>query len=120
MEQTLFRASSLGKLMTNAKTKTGLSETCKSALLDIYLREKYSRTNDISNKYIEKGLAVENDAIDVWRRDRNAIVFKNEINFKNDLYQAHPICLSKMQQVNASMCRTSKAVGTYTPSQMPG
>jgi len=70
MEQVLFRASQLGKLMTDARTKTGLSETTKSALLEIYVANKYSRYKEMSNKFIEKGLAVENDAIDMWRRHR--------------------------------------------------
>jgi hypothetical protein len=64
MNNTLFRASQLGKLMTDARTKTGLSETTKSALLEVYVQQKYNRYKEISNKYIEKGLAVENDAID--------------------------------------------------------
>ena len=61
MEQVKFRASQLGKLMTDARTKTGLSETCKSALLEVYVQQKYKRYKEISNKYIEKGIAVEND-----------------------------------------------------------
>ena len=95
METTLFRASQLGKLMTDARTKTGLSETCKSALLEIYIQQKYKRYKEISNKYIEKGVAVENDAIDLWRRERNAIVFKNEINFKNEYITGTPDLLIK-------------------------
>lgn len=120
MEQTLFRASQLGKLMTDARTKTGLSETCKSALLDIYLREKYSRTNDISNKYIEKGLAVENDAIDLWRRERNAIVFKNEINFKNDFVSGTPDLLIKDaagQCINVPDIKSSWSLHTFANSK---
>ena len=71
MEQVLFRASQLGKLMTDARTKSGLSETTKSALLEVYVSNKYRRYKEISNKYIEKGLAVENDAIDMWHTDRD-------------------------------------------------
>ncbi len=37
MNNTLFRASQLGKLMTDARTKSGLSETTKSALLEVYV-----------------------------------------------------------------------------------
>ncbi len=65
MNNTLFRASQLGKLMTDARTKSGLSETTKSALLEVYIQQRYNRYKEISNKYIEKGLAVENDAIDM-------------------------------------------------------
>jgi hypothetical protein len=90
MEQVLFRASQLGKLMTDARTKTGLSETTKSALLEVYVQQKYKRYKEISNKYIEKGLAVENDAIDMWRRERKQIVFKNEQKFRNQFVVGTP------------------------------
>jgi hypothetical protein len=90
MNNVLFRASSLGKLMTDARTKSGLSETCKSELLNVYLREKYKRTNDFSNKYVEKGLAVERDAIDVWRRHAGEIVFQNTQRFSNDFITGLP------------------------------
>lgn len=121
MEQTLFRASQLGKLMTDARTKTGLSETCKSALLEIYIQQKYKRYKEISNKYIEKGLAVENDAIDLWRRERNAIVFKNEINFKNDFVSGTPDLLIKDaagQCVNVPDIKSSWDIHTFTDARL--
>jgi hypothetical protein len=90
MEQVKFRASQLGKLMTDARTKSGLSETTKSALLEIYIQQKYKRYKEISNKYIEKGVAVENDSIDMWRRERKQIVFKNEQMFTNDYIKGTP------------------------------
>ena len=95
MNNTLFRASQLGKLMTDARSKTGLSETTKSALLEVYVQQKYNRYKEISNKYIEKGLAVENDAIDMWRRHRGEIVFKNEEMFTNDFIKGTPDLLIK-------------------------
>jgi hypothetical protein len=95
MNNTLFRASQLGKLMTDARTKTGLSETTKSALLEVYVQQKYNRYKEISNKYIEKGLAVENDAIDMWRRHRGEIVFKNEEMITNDFIKGTPDLLIK-------------------------
>jgi len=121
MEQTLFRASQLGKLMTDARTKTGLSETCKSALLDIYIQKKYKRYKEISNKYIEKGLAVENDAIDLWRRERNAIVFKNEINFKNDFVSGTPDLLIKDATgncINVPDIKSSWDIHTFIDSKV--
>ena len=90
MNESRFRASQLGKLMTDARTKSGLSETTKSALLEVYIAAKYKRHKEISNKYIEKGLAVENDAIDMWRRSRGEIVFKNEQTFINEYIKGTP------------------------------
>lgn len=92
----LFRASSLGKLMTKSRTKSELiSATAKSELLKLYLYHQYKRTEDISNKYIDKGIAVENDAIDIWRRHTGNIVFKNETRFRNDYVTGIPDLLVK-------------------------
>ena len=90
MDNVLFRASMLGRLMTDARTKGGLSETCKAALLEVYIQKKYNRYKQMSNKFIEKGMAVENDAIDMWRRERKQIVFKNEQNFINRFITGTP------------------------------
>ena len=117
MNNTLFRASQLGKLMTDARTKTGLSETTKSALLEVYVQQKYNRYKEISNKYIEKGIAVENDAIDMWRRHRGEIVFKNEEMFVNDFIKGTPDLLIKDDEtglvVNVPDIKSSWDIHTF-------
>jgi len=117
MENVLFRASQLGKLMTDARTKTGLSETTKSALLEVYVQQRYKRYKEISNKYIEKGLAVENDAIDMWRRERKQIVFKNEQMFTNEFVKGTPDLLIKDDEtdlvVNVPDIKSSWDVFTF-------
>jgi hypothetical protein len=120
MEQVKFRASQLGKLMTDARTKTGLSETTKSALLEVYVQQKYKRYKEISNKYIEKGLAVENDAIDMWRRERGAIVFKNEVNFQNDFITGTPDLLIKdgSNVINVPDIKSSWDIHTFIDAKV--
>lgn len=117
MNNTLFRASQLGKLMTDARTKSGLSETTKSALLEVYIQHKYNRYKEISNKYIEKGLAVENDAIDMWRRSRGEIVFKNEEMFVNEYIKGTPDLLIKDDEtglvVNVPDIKSSWDIHTF-------
>jgi len=117
MNNTLFRASQLGKLMTDARTKSGLSETTKSALLEVYVQQKYNRYKEISNKYIEKGLAVENDAIDMWRRHRGEIVFKNEEMFTNEYIKGTPDLLIKDDEtglvVNVPDIKSSWDIHTF-------
>ncbi len=55
-----IRCSAIGKIMSNAKVKGELSQTCKS-----YLHEWYANENEqIHSKYIDKGIEVENDLID--------------------------------------------------------
>jgi len=58
MNNTLFRASQLGKLMTDARTKSGLSETTKSALLEVYIQQRYNRYKEMLIKDDETGLVV--------------------------------------------------------------
>jgi hypothetical protein len=121
MNNTLFRASQLGKLMTDARTKTGLSETTKSALLEVYVQQKYNRYKEISNKYIEKGLAVENDAIDMWRRHRGEIVFKNEEMFTNDFIKGTPDLLIKDEAgavINVPDIKSSWDIHTFMSAKM--
>jgi hypothetical protein len=92
----LFRASSIGTLMTNARSKSDkLSETTKAELLNVYIQEKYHRREEFSSKYTEKGIAVEADAIDIWRRLNNVITFKNNIRFKNEFVSGLPDLLVK-------------------------
>ena len=121
MNNTLFRASQLGKLMTDARTKTGLSETTKSALLEVYVQQKYNRYKEISNKYIEKGIAVENDAIDMWRRHRGEIVFKNEEMFTNDFIKGTPDLLIKDDSgavINVPDIKSSWDIHTFMAAKM--
>lgn len=121
MNNTLFRASQLGKLMTDGRTKSGLSETTKSALLEVYIQQKYNRYKEISNKYIEKGIAVENDAIDMWRRHRGEIVFKNEEMFTNDFIKGTPDLLIKDDSgavINVPDIKSSWDIHTFMAAKM--
>lgn len=88
-----FRCSSLGKIMTNPQGVkdydkvdhwTKLSETTKSYLLECYIREVYGRDKEILNKYIEKGLAVEEDSITLYSRNTKTFFKKNEERLSND------------------------------------
>ena len=66
-DKILFRCSSLGNIMTESRGKgTGLSETCKAHLIDVYILNAYNREKDIENKYIRKGLQVEEKAITLY------------------------------------------------------
>lgn len=89
--KTLFRCSSLGFLMTEPKSKTEtLSETCKTHLIDVYVDNKYGRKEDISNKYIEKGLAVEEDSITLYSRIKKQFFAKNEEHLSNEWIKGTP------------------------------
>lgn len=80
----LFRCSSLGYIMTESRSKAEpISETTKSHLADKYVSAKYGRETDISNKYIRKGLLVEEDAITLYSRVNKEFFKKNELTISN-------------------------------------
>ncbi len=81
--------------MTEPKLKAdkeagNLSETTKSYLVDVYVTEKYGREPEIQSKYIEKGLAAEDDSITLYSRLKKAFYKKNETTLKNEYIKGTP------------------------------
>lgn len=63
----LFRCSQLGRLMTEPRSKSEkLSETAKSLCLELFIEHKYGRRKQITSKYMEKGIAVEEAGITAY------------------------------------------------------
>ena len=61
-----FRASQLGKLMTSSRTKGEvLSQTAKSYIIQKAKEDFFEYRSELNNKYITKGLAQEQDSIDL-------------------------------------------------------
>lgn len=89
----LIRCSQLGAIMTEPRNKSEeLSETCKSALLDMWIEEKYGRKKDLTNKYVQKGLMVEEDSITLYSRATKLLFKKNVDRLKNDYIIGTPDC----------------------------
>jgi hypothetical protein len=90
-DKILFRCSSLGYIMTDPKSKSELlSETTKAHLCDKYVSAKYNRETDITNKYIRKGLMVEEDAITLYSLYKKDFFKKNELTLDNGLISGTP------------------------------
>lgn len=90
VNEILFRASSMGVLMTEARSKTELlGETCKSKLIDIYVEQCEDRREEINSKYIEKGLAREEMGIDLYSLHTGKIHFKNGMRLSNKFVTGH-------------------------------
>lgn len=85
-----FHCSCLGSLMTNPRSGTGLSETCKGELLKIWIGKKYGRTKPDTNKYIEKGLAQEEEGISLYSRAQSTFFKKNIETFENEFIIGTP------------------------------
>lgn len=67
-----------------------LSDGAKTHLLDIYISEKYGRRMDIDNKYIRKGLQVEEDGITIYSRIKRTFFKKNEQHLFNAFIKGTP------------------------------
>lgn len=90
-----FRASQLGLIMSNPKSKQDkeagiLSETAKAHLVEVYIREKYGRDKEIYSKYLEKGTRVEQDSIDILSSVLGVKLVKNETRYENDWITGTP------------------------------
>lgn len=85
-----FRASSIGTLMTNDRSGKQMGETAKQRLLEIYVKEKYGRDKELINKYITKGLQVEEDSITLYSRNKKTFYLKNEDRLENDFICGTP------------------------------
>ena len=87
----LIHASSLGKIMTNSKSKSDpLGETCKSHLREIYIQNTYGRYKDFETKMIEKGNLNEETGITMLSKHLHEMLTKNETTFKNSYLVGTP------------------------------
>lgn len=82
----LFRCSSLGKLMTEPKTKAEglLSVGAKTAIREIAAQEIFGVDFEVSSKQMEKGIAVEQESINLLNSVRGLMLVKNTERRKND------------------------------------
>lgn len=87
-----FRCSGLPTLMVNGRSKSDiLSETAKTALRELWIKESYGREKfDTSNKYTEKGIMCEPDAMDLIKQVTEKTYFKNNKHLTNDFIQGTP------------------------------
>ena len=80
-----FRASSLGKLMTSSRTKgEALSQTAKSYIIQKAKEDFFEYRSELNSKYITKGLAQEQDSIDLLNLVRLEDYKKNEERVENE------------------------------------
>ena len=80
-----FRASQLGKLMTSSRTKVeALSQTAKSYIIQKAKEDFYGYKNELTNKYVLKGIEQEQDSIDLLNLVRVELWTKNEERAENE------------------------------------
>jgi hypothetical protein len=88
------RASALGQIMTNARSKNEtLSQTAKSYLEDWVKEQVYGVKKQIKSKYIQKGLALEDQAIEFYSvAMEKDFMIKNLEHFEDDFFTGTPDC----------------------------
>jgi len=92
MNEFKIRASASGKLATSPRNKSEtLSETTKSYLKEWLIEQKYGYKNELNNKYVYRGLADEDEAINKAIELLDLpFVLKNEYRFENDYFTGTP------------------------------
>lgn len=99
MKELLFRCSSLGKLMTESRSKSEvLSETAKTYIQDVFKEKELGIYKDFSSRYTDKGIQMEDEAIQFASEVLNwDFVVKNETRFNNEWLTGEPdICTDNL------------------------
>lgn len=78
------------KQLDSVKDEFQPSETCKKRLVKIFIESFYGRERDIENKYMKKGLQVEEDAITLYSLNKRTPYFKNTQTLKNEFLEGTP------------------------------
>lgn len=77
--------------MTEARSKSEqLSESTKKYLRTCYIESEFKRRKDISSKFLDKGLQVEELSIDLLSSVNKEFYIKNEERLSNDFIQGTP------------------------------
>ena len=86
-----FRCSSIGKLMTNSRSKTEtLSTTTQTYLKQLHTEEAFNRRYEIKTKYLDKGIMVEEESITLYSKVKKEVFFKNQERFNNEFLTGEP------------------------------
>lgn len=91
MEKFKIRCSQIGKIMGASKKPGQLSETCTTYLKKWYAEQMFGYKEEIFSKYLDKGNACENEAIDmIAERLGLGVLIKNEQFFENEFMTGTP------------------------------
>ena len=85
-----IQSEELARLL-NKRDNPILSTTCIKRLIKIFA-QTMGREEEIKSKYMEKGSAVENDAITLYSRVKKVAFFKNTVRLNNKYVTGEPDC----------------------------
>ncbi len=96
MKNFKIRCSAIGQIMADPRTKKdkeagNLSATAKTYLRNWYIEDQFSRKKEFTNKFLEKGIAVEDEAIALYSKiSGKEFLKKNEKELANDYCTGTP------------------------------
>lgn len=73
-------------LRKKQKAKPVLSEGAKTYLKSIFKEEVFGRKKEVQNKYLSKGIAVEEDNINMYNDVNGTFLIKNEVRYENEFF----------------------------------
>jgi hypothetical protein len=91
-----IRCSAIGKIMGTSKTKLPLTQTAISLCEEMLIEEIYNYKDEISNKYLTKGIIVEDESIDLINKLLFQDYEKNTNHYENDFIKGTPDIVSNV------------------------
>lgn len=86
-----FRCHALGKIATKPRYKNEtLSRTTMTYLKELHMAEVWGRQKHFTNKFVEKGLMVEEASITLYSRVKGELFLKNTERLTNDYFTGEP------------------------------
>lgn len=93
----------LGELLAKKTAKNELSVTTKNYLDEIHKQVLFKRKSDLKNKYLDKGIQVEEQSLTLYSKVSNFPFYKNEYFFKNEFICGTPDnCKGKVRDIKSS------------------
>lgn len=90
MKEFKIRCSSIGEIMTDGKTKGTLGKTAQTYLKTWMLEQVYNRKKQVSTKYMDKGLIMEDENLDFAGMILGVTLEKNQTYFNGDFITGTP------------------------------
>jgi len=103
MKQFKIRASKLGTLMTNGRDRKTMGESAKSYVKEWYVSELTGKQKEIKSKYLDRGNAMEDFAIERISKHYNDPLKKNEVFLENEFFTGTFDCITYTRVIDAKV-----------------
>ena len=112
-----FRPSQVGLIMTKSKTKGELSQTAKTFLEDLFYDSIYGQQPYPHNVQMAKGNYCEDEAIAIYRKEKQIFCTKNQQKFSNEFITGTPDLILPTKIVDIKCPFTNRTWAKYDHKQ---